>query len=195
MTIFLSASVPDPKRDEVYHATADVIAIRDAVRALVTVVLPRARLVWGGHPAITPLVRIIAQDLGITSADRVRLFQSSIYRGMMPKDNAVFESVTIVPGIKGDKETSLLRMRQKMIGSEKFSAGVFIGGMDGVEEEYRMFCAAHPNATVLPVASTGAAALRIFNEQPAAYPRELKDDYAYPTLFRRLLGLQSSPPR
>jgi hypothetical protein len=58
--VFLSASVPDPKRDPKYYRTADVTAIRDAVRALVTIVLPKARLVWGGHPAITPPVRVIA---------------------------------------------------------------------------------------------------------------------------------------
>ena len=38
--IFLSASIPLPERDEKYIGTADIIAIRDAVIALTTVVLP-----------------------------------------------------------------------------------------------------------------------------------------------------------
>jgi hypothetical protein len=194
MTIFLSASVPDRKRHEKYHATADVVAIRDAVRALVTVVLPQARLVWGGHPAITPLIRIVAQDLGITDADQVRLYQSAFFRDTMPADNAAFESVTIVSRVKANQEASLERMRQEMISSERFSAGVFIGGMEGVEIEYRMFCRMHPSAKALPVASTGAAALHIFDEEPGRFPQELKYDYAYPSLFRRLLSISSTDP-
>ncbi len=34
----------------------------------------------------------------------------------------------------------------------------FIGGMEGVEEEYKMFIRKHPHAIILPIASTGAAA-------------------------------------
>ena len=54
--IFLSASIPLPSRDAKYIETADIIAIRDAVIALTTVVLPHHRIIWGGHPSITPLI-------------------------------------------------------------------------------------------------------------------------------------------
>ena len=39
--IFLSASIPYPERDKRFYNTADIIAIRDAVRALATVVIPK----------------------------------------------------------------------------------------------------------------------------------------------------------
>lgn len=42
--IFLSASIPLQERDPGYIETADIIAIRDAVIALTTVVLPRHKL-------------------------------------------------------------------------------------------------------------------------------------------------------
>ncbi len=45
--IFLSASIPLPERDLKYIETADIIAIRDAVIALTTVVLPKHRIIWG----------------------------------------------------------------------------------------------------------------------------------------------------
>ena len=61
--IFLSASIPLPERDSKYIDTADIIAIRDAVIALTTVVLPHHRLVWGGHPSITPLVYYVMKKL------------------------------------------------------------------------------------------------------------------------------------
>lgn len=188
--IFLSASIPDPYRHKKYFETADVVAIRDAVRALVTLALPKGRLVWGGHPAITPLIRVIANDLGISSKGRVRLFQSAFFRGKMPKDNAAFESLTIVPAVKADRDASLERMREQMIGSERFSAGVFIGGMEGVEVEFDLFRQTHPEALLLPVASTGGAALHIFNRAPAEFNPSLKDDYAYPSLFRRIIGAE-----
>ena len=59
--IFLSASIPFPERDRKFYDTADIVAIRDAVRALATVVIPRAHLVWGGHPSITPLIRFVLE--------------------------------------------------------------------------------------------------------------------------------------
>lgn len=191
LSLFLSASVPDPSRDKRYCKTADVIAIRDAVRALVTVALPNARLVWGGHPAITPLVRVIAEDMGITGRENIRLFQSTYYKSRMPRDNDAFEAVVKVPAVKGDREKSLARMRQRMIASEAFHAGIFIGGMEGVEAEHEIFRHQHPAAKVLPIASTGGAALIIFRQQrrnlPISVRNDLQHDLAYPTLFRRLL--------
>jgi hypothetical protein len=187
VTVFLSASVPDPKRDPSYAETADRIAIRDAVRALALVILPRGRLVWGGHPAITPLIRVVAEGMGITSGDSVLLYQSAYFDGDMPDDNAAFERVISTPPVDGDREKSLTAMRLTMLNDHAFDAGVFIGGMEGVIDEYHMFRQQHPRAVILPIASTGAAALRIFSEGRAGYPQDLSTDLAYPSLFRRLL--------
>jgi hypothetical protein len=60
--VFLSASIPDPRRDAKYFQTGDTIAIRNAVIALVTVTLSRTKLVFGGHPAVTPLVKWVADQ-------------------------------------------------------------------------------------------------------------------------------------
>ncbi len=54
--IFLSAGVPDPNRGPQYAKTADTVAITAAVSALVHVTLGRRLLVWGGQPAITPMI-------------------------------------------------------------------------------------------------------------------------------------------
>lgn len=63
--VFLSAGIPDPKRGPEYAATADTVAIAAAVSALVHVTLGRRLLVWGGQPAITPMIWIVAQDIGV----------------------------------------------------------------------------------------------------------------------------------
>ena len=67
--IFLSASVPLPLRNAAYFNTADVIAIRDAVRALMLVIIEqKAELVFGGHPAISPMIRLQIAQTGSPSA-------------------------------------------------------------------------------------------------------------------------------
>ncbi len=62
--VFLSASVPLPDRDRRFAETADVIAIREAIKAVVGEVIPRGCLVFGGHPAITPLVARLVRAMG-----------------------------------------------------------------------------------------------------------------------------------
>ena len=53
--IFLSASVPTVGRGN-YYETADPFLIQIAVRELVFAVIKNQKIVWGGHPAITPMI-------------------------------------------------------------------------------------------------------------------------------------------
>jgi hypothetical protein len=160
--VFLSASVPDPRRDEKYFKTGDTIAIRDAVIALLTVVLPRTRLVFGGHPAITPMVKWVADQLG--AFENVRMFQSKFFRDKYLKDLAVFRYKETEP-VSGNRDMSLLLMRTEMINSEPFSAAFFIGGMDGVEREYELIRESRPDVPRYPVYTTGAAARLIWTRE------------------------------
>ena len=59
--------------------------------------------------------------------------------------------------------------------------------MEGVIDEYVMFKERHPNALILPIASTGAAANILYKSQPQIFDIRLKNDYAYMALFRDLL--------
>jgi hypothetical protein len=133
----------------------DVVAIRDAARALATVVLPHATLFWGGHPSITPLIRVIAESTGLTGTDRVRLFQSAWFSAELPQDNAAFESYELTPRL-ATKDASVAAMRERILEAATFDAAIFIGGMEGVEIEFDMFREHHRGAAVFPVASTGA---------------------------------------
>lgn len=184
--IFLSASIPLPERDEKYIGTADIIAIRDAVIALTSVVLPHHRLIWGGHPSITPLIYYVMEKLNLNIQEHMILYQSRFFEKYFPKDNNKFENIVFIDIIDNDREKSLKKMREKMIENE-FSAGIFIGGMEGVEEEYDMFIKKHPNALVLPIASTGAAARKIYNEKFIDKNERLVKDYAYMSLFQKYL--------
>jgi hypothetical protein len=82
-------------------------------------------------------------------------------------------------------------MREQML-QHAFDAGVFIGGMDGVEEEFQLFRTRHPTALVLPVASTGAAARILFDQHRHDFDADLavmlEHEYAYMSLFRRTIA-------
>lgn len=185
--IFLSASIPLQERNPEYIETADIIAIRDAVIALTTVVLPYHRLIWGGHPSITPLVYYVMEKLKLNIQEHMTLYQSRFFEEYFPEDNNKFENIVFTDVIDNDREKSLLHMRHRMLDDSKFSAGIFIGGMEGVEEEYDMFIKKHPKALVLPIASTGAAAKKIYDEQLIDKDKRLVKDYAYMSLFQKYL--------
>ena len=185
--IFLSASIPYQDRDKRFYDTADIIAIRDSVRALATVVIPKARLIWGGHPAITPLIRFVMGKMNADLKKHITLYQSNFFRDHFPSDNFFFENVAITAE-DIDRESSLLKMRNAMITDNDFSVGIFIGGMEGVLAEFKLFSESHRKALILPIASTGAAAKMIFEEIKPQPNIRLSNDYAYMALFRELLN-------
>ena len=191
--IFLSASVPDPKRSAHYAESADTVAIASAVNALVHVVLGRRRLVWGGHPAITPMVYSVAEGLGVDYSQWVTLYQSAHFEDRYPEDNEKFQNVVYTQG-QDNRESSLSFMRQRMFGDNVFSAGVFVGGMQGIVDEFHLFRHMHPNALLVPVASTGGAVLDVMAELPGASP-DLTDDLDYVALFHRHLGIHVAETR
>lgn len=186
--VFLSASVPLADRHPKYFQTADVIAIREAVRALVHTVIPKGVIVFGGHPAITPLIRLYAQGLGVKVGNHFALYQSAFFKLSYPPDNNAFEKLIEVPAVPGDLRASIGDMRERMLGDYSFAAGVFIGGMEGVEDEFTLFRTKHPNAVTVPVASTGAAAKIVFDRE-GPFPADLETELDYTALFRRHIPL------
>ncbi len=218
--IFLSASVPNRELDK-YEP--DPVAIREAVRGLVGIALavPGRLLVFGGHPAISPMVWEDAESLG--AADRVFIYQSELFRPVVPKEAHFFEALNHLvwtPAVphsdpKLQRELSLDVMRRAMIERRlrdarkvddpmapadfpEYSAGVFIGGMDGIEDEWRRFRGHYTQLTALLVASTAGAARQLLNDPnivpnypPPNYPpterRLLERERRYRFLFRTLL--------
>lgn len=186
--IFLSAGVPDSKRSPEYAASADTVAIQAAVSALVYVSLGRRMLVWGGQPAITPMIWVIAADMGVDYGGWVQLYQSRHFRDEFPEDNERFQNVTFSDDVENDRERSLLAMRTRMFSERPFAAAVFIGGMDGIIDEYELFRQFHPDAVIVPVVSTGGATLKIA-ERAGSMPLDLSSDLDYVALFHRHLGI------
>jgi hypothetical protein len=187
--ILLSASIPTPDRPARYFDTADVIAIRDCIKALVGAAIPNYALIWGGHPSITPMIRLLAESYPRNVVDRFVLYQSRMFQTIAPKDNDFFQHVIWVDG-SPDLEKSLQSLRSRMLTEPNYIAGVFIGGMDGIEKEFDEFRRINPTRPAFPIASTGGAARLLYGEwsRHLNLPRSLEDEIAYPFLFRQLLS-------
>lgn len=155
--IFLSASVPDPNAPH-FLGEGDSSAITAAVSALLYVTLGRRRLVWGGHPAITPMVWAFTEAMRVDYGQWVKLYQSRIFEDDFPDETKLFQNVVFTDAVSNDRTASLSLMRNRMIDETDYAAAVFVGGMGGVMDEFRLFRAKAPSAAILPIVSTGGAA-------------------------------------
>jgi len=182
--VFLSASIPDR---EPYVYRCDPLAIREAILALVSVAVRDRVLVFGGHPAISPMVEHAARTLG--AVQNVHIYQSLWFEDRITREARAFDNFHWTKAGQ-DRGESLEIMRREMIGSVPFSAGVFIGGMEGVIEECKLFRELRQGARIIPVGSTGAAAQEIWSTEcgPDDSAREaLRSSRHYRALFRGLL--------
>jgi hypothetical protein len=191
--IFLSASVPIPGRGNFYQ-NADAFLIQYAVREFVSAALGRRLIVWGGHPAITPMVWSVCEDLGVNYAQAVILYQSKFFQEQFPEENRHFDNVVYVDAVPGEQEASLARMRQAMLSREDLSAAVFIGGMEGIFDEYKLFTQFHPHATVLSVPAPGGAAQQLA-ESLGTVDQATLHDVDFARLFHTQLGIAPNESR
>jgi hypothetical protein len=158
--IFLSAGVP-PAPDRRGYDTADPYLIREAVSAFIEVVLGRRLIVWGGQPAITPMIWAAAKALQVPFEQCVVLYRSAFFERFFLPDDEKFARVVTVPGIADDRVRSLTQLREAMLGAFKFEAAVFIGGSDGLFEELAVFRRRWPNARVVAIPAPGGVAAEI----------------------------------
>jgi hypothetical protein len=190
-TILLSASVPSAKRSEKYQE--DYTKIKNAQLQIDEAVIGLSRnvfqaggrMVFGGHPSISPLVAMVATEFKInrgvedirrneSGEKRISIYQSKAFEKTIPKettslfelgysdiiwteavDNEEFNSDSHSPANEQCKK-SLHRMRERMIEGD-VDALICIGGMDGVEEEFDLFRKLHTHKPVFILQSTGGA--------------------------------------
>lgn len=171
--IFLSASVPERGRGDFYES-ANPFLIQFAVRELITVCLGRRRVVWGGHPSITPMVHAVCKDFGLEVEAPVLLYQSRFFENRFPEDNKYFTTI-LVDGVEGDLAGSLVELRKAML-SRPIETAVFIGGMEGIFQEYEIFRGLHgPYAQALALGAPGGAARKLAEGGLSSEPLERDD--------------------
>jgi hypothetical protein len=130
------------------------------------------------------MVWAIAAAMDVDYGEWVRLYQSEHWHDQFPEDNRRFKNVTYTPDVNRNREASLLSMRQTMFRDHEFIAAVFIGGMNGILDEYCLFSAIQPAARVVPVASTGGAAATL---TPVC--SDIEDELDYVRFFHDQLGV------
>jgi hypothetical protein len=185
-SIFLSASVPVMGRGD-YYETADPFLIQCAVRELAIAIVRKMKIVWGGHPAITPMIWNICEDLGVDYTHSVVLYQSRFFEGRYPEENERFDNVVYTDAVPDDLCASLQLMRQEMLSRCDLVGAVFIGGMEGVQVEYELFKQFHPDAIILPVTAPGGAALSLAREH-GYFDESSLEDVDFASLFDRYLS-------
>lgn len=194
-SIFLSASVPDPKRYPEFAETSNPVAITSAVRALVHVTLGRRVLVWGGHPAITPMIKVVAEEMDLDYGAWVKLYQSRYFEDQFPQDNEQFRNIVFTDNIENNLDKSLRHMRERMFSENNFKAAVFVGGMAGVIDEFELFEQLQPGKNIIPVLSTGGATLNVAKKINEKLGDDLVNDLDYVRLFHRKLELSEREDR
>jgi hypothetical protein len=187
--IFLSAGIPSTEGHEGDEVIAtDLISIRDAVRALSTVSVSKARIVYGGQPVITGLIHEVMANATPEIKDHIILYQSEHYEDLYPEENDGFLHKVFVEQAE-DKKSSLAKMRKKMLTDRDYDAAVFIGGSKGVSEEFKLLKRTHPEVPVIPLASTGGASAIIYEQFHTDFSERLESDLGYMSIFRELLDL------
>jgi hypothetical protein len=185
-TILLSASVPDERRAERFNRVEDAaFEIEQAVISLARAVFSEGgRLVFGGHPAISPLVAMVAGEYReprfVESSEElpaapVEIYQSRAFESYLPEDTLLmyrlgyarlhwteavdherFEPKASSTDVSCPK--SLRLMRESMLASSRPDAMVCIGGMEGLEEEVALALEHEPPFPIYVLERTGGAA-------------------------------------
>jgi SLOG cluster3 family len=197
LTVFVSASIPDPTR---WTGEANALEITDAVVALARATLTAgANLVTAAHPTIAPLLLYVAAELPRDVEARIATYQSDLFADVLPAATRRFEKEEIgrfvwtkaaandrpVPGYW---DASLERMRRQMLRETNPSAAAFIGGMEGITSEFALFKEICPGRPVYPLGRPGGEARRLVHEVDSPLHDDLANGAVYPALWRRVLG-------
>jgi len=197
VSVFLSASFPSGERGERF-VPYDPAAISAAVTAVArAVLLAGGRIVFGAHPTISPLVLLVAGEVGRHNA--VKIYQSTLFADQIPVETQRLVDLElgrmhlIDADPSGGLGPSLERMRRAMLGDERVAAGVFVGGMEGIHDEYRLLGELQPDAARLPLTAPGGAAreLEVGDDPVSQRLAPMLADERYPAIARRLVNALS----
>jgi hypothetical protein len=162
VNVFLSASFPSGTRGaqfEPYDPAAIVAAVRALARAIL---IAEGRIVFGAHPTISPVILLVAGEFDIRGA--IDIYQSRFFEDQIPSETwrlvelRYGEMHLIDTDPSGALRPSLELMRRAMLTEQRLAAGVFVGGMEGIHDEYDLLAELQPEAARLPLTAPGGAA-------------------------------------
>ena len=172
--IFLSAGFPSGERGDQFQPY-DAGDVADAVTALIRAIFSAGGgVVFGGHPTITPLVFFVANEYHAHAA--VDVYQSRWFERDIPAETKRFEGLGLGRIFwterRQSRSESLDLMRHQMLIETKPIAAVFVGGMEGIRDEWETFGFLFPSRPRIPIGAPGGAAARLV-EHAANLPRNV----------------------
>jgi SLOG cluster3 family len=192
VAVFLSASIPDPRR---WQGDFDPLEITDAVVSMARVFLTAgATIVTAAHPTVAPLLMYVASELR-PDAHQVTIYQSALFDDVLPDATRRFEAEgvgTVVwtraaPGDEprpGSWDPSLNLMRRQMFAESDPAAAVFIGGMTGITTEWELFEEMFPGRPRYPLGPPGGEARRLVPSANPSVRATLAEGRSYPAVWR-----------
>lgn len=195
-TVFLSASIPDPSR---WNGFFDPLEITDAVVSVARAVLSAgAVLVTAAHPTIAPLILYVAAELPDRAERYVVVYQSAVFDDILPEATRRFEAEGIgeiirTPAVRSEPADpssapgSLAVMRRQMLTETQPAAGIFIGGMAGIPDEYALFSEILPGRPTYAFGFPGGEARALAESLQSPLSDQLRDGSVYPTLARAII--------
>lgn len=195
--VFLSASIPDPSRWDGFY---DPLAITDVVVAVTRGLLTfGGALVTAAHPTIAPLVLYVAREF---PSPRVRepfaiVYQSRLFEDVLPGEthelaSGGFAELRWTEASPGDSpepgrwNDSLQVMRQTMLEDSAPEAAVFVGGMQGIRDEFTMWKDWSAKAPVYVFRTPGGAAAEL-PQVSSWLTTSIERRTSFPTLARRIV--------
>jgi hypothetical protein len=203
--ILLAASYP-PRE---YKSKADSHEIAAAVKALAGAIFHQGwTLVFGGHPAVSPLILMIAREYG--QKNRVVIYQSLyFFHHIGPATRALteegFGKIEFVANDRTETPPpperpvdptkcpkSLTALRERMVSHPGIMGLVLVGGDTGLRQELDVFSKRHNHLPVIPIGAPGGIARELLSETRAKglEPRvfqSLHDSRNYLTLCTRIV--------
>ena len=148
--VLLSSSFPQGDRGKGFEPF-DTASIADAVTHTARTLLGhRCILVFGAHPTISPIVLMLARELGVPNS--VEIHQSQRFRGRIPAETKLLASegygkIIWSRGTRRENRVrSLTRMRRSMIGEGTSWAGYSSVGWKASSESTRCLHEMQPQA-------------------------------------------------
>jgi len=196
-TVFVSASIPDPVR---WTGQVDPLEITDAVVSMARVFLTAgANLVTAAHPTIAPLLLYVAAELPPEYGQQIITYQSDLFEDVLPPATRRFQDEKIgrfvwTPAAPNERpepghwHESLAIMRREMLEQSCPSAAVFVGGMEGIRDEFALFADLCPHAPTYPIGRPGGEARTLAEVSDLPIHAELSESAIYPALWRHVIA-------
>ncbi|MBB5632196.1 hypothetical protein BKA04_000419 [Cryobacterium mesophilum] len=196
--LFVSASIPDPLR---WVGDFEPMEILDAVVSTSREVLAiGGTLVTAAHPTIAPVLLFLASEFPPpeTGKPRIVVYQSRVFELELPADtrkliNSGLGDVRFTEAVAGEtsdlrnRRQSLRRMRRQMLEEMKPEGAIFVGGMEGVDEEWEMVGVQLPHCKRYAFAKPGGQAARYSHRSRPTLATDLEKSDLYPYLADRVV--------